>query len=294
MNRTEAVFLDLKHPARNLARRLNRWRVLRRLTTARSAAPALVPALDALEAALRQGLSAEEAAAVRAIEALRARVAHDRAALEVTDYGALPNGDAPPCTGNGRLVATTVSAASCGAKSPFWCRFLFGLVRATRPATVLELGTSMGISASYLATAQRLNGGGRLVSIEGAPALASLARGHVAELGLSDVEVANGRFAELLGPTLERLPPIDFVFLDGHHDGTATLEYFEQVRPHLAPDAVVVFDDISWSPGMAEAWEQVRRDRAFAATLDLRVLGVGMVGARNGEAEAVRIPVIGW
>jgi predicted O-methyltransferase YrrM len=45
-------------------------------------------------------------------------------------------------------------------------RLLYSLVRATRPATVVEFGMSFGISALHLASAVRDNGTGRVVTTE--------------------------------------------------------------------------------------------------------------------------------
>ncbi len=69
-----------------------------------------------------------------------------------------------------------------------------------------------------------------------------------------------GNFSKTLGPALAALRPIDFMFIDGHHDRDATLRYFEQARPFLAPKNVVVFDDIDWSDGMREAWAQIKQE----------------------------------
>jgi hypothetical protein len=43
---------------------------------------------------------------------------------------------------------------------------LYTLIRAVRPATVIEFGTSFGISTLYLAAAVRDNGAGRVISTE--------------------------------------------------------------------------------------------------------------------------------
>lgn len=193
----------------------------------------------------------------------------------------------------GEVRSLTLGEAVRAAKSAFWCGFLFRLVLERRAASILELGTNLGISAAYLATAQRLAGGGRLVSIEGAPSLAALAREHLRQLGLEGAAVAEGRFAHVLPEVLPGAAPLDFVFVDGHHDGPATIRYFEQMRPFLAPGAVVVFDDVAWSAGMAAAWREVSAREGFAASLDLGALGVCVVGERSGPPHPVRIPVRG-
>jgi predicted O-methyltransferase YrrM len=154
-----------------------------------------------------------------------------------------------------RVIGEVCKVAS---KPPVWAEVLFRLVRARRPANCVEMGTCMGISASYIASALKLNGQGRLVTLEGAAAFAEVARANLSSLGLENATVHVGRFADTLPPTLRDLQPVEFLFVDGHHDRDATLDYFAQARPHLAGTSTVVFDDIEWSEGMREAWTQIQ------------------------------------
>ena len=57
--------------------------------------------------------------------------------------------------------------------------------------------------------------------------------------------------------------PIDLFFNDGHHDRDAVINYFEKVLPYLSKNAVIVIDDISWSPGMKSAWMEIENDPRF-------------------------------
>ena len=68
------------------------------------------------------------------------------------------------------------------------------------------------------------------------------------------------------------------VFVDGHHDGAATWDYYRAVLPHLKPGAVIAFDDINWSPGMRRAWNRIRRDGDVGAAVDLLHIGLVLVG----------------
>ena len=86
---------------------------------------------------------------------------------------------------------------------------------------------------------------GRLVTLEGAPALADLARTHLGELAIGDrVGVVTGRFADMLPDVLASRGPFDLVFIDGHHEEEAAFAYASSIRPHLAPGALVVLDDV--------------------------------------------------
>ena len=129
--------------------------------------------------------------------------------------------------------------------SPEGGRLLYTLVRASRPATVVEFGTSFGISTIHLAAAVRDNAAvgdhpaGRVVSTELHPAKAARARANLAEAGLADlVTILEGDARE----TLAGLPgPVEFLLLDGWKD--LYLPVLRLLEPRLTPGALVVADD---------------------------------------------------
>jgi predicted O-methyltransferase YrrM len=155
---------------------------------------------------------------------------------------------------------------------------LFRLVREFAPVSCLELGTSIGFSAAFQAAALELNGSGRLLTLERKPMLVELARNHFAWLGLSRVAVREGRFQDTLGDALKEMTPIDFAFIDGHHDEQATFEYFDRIHGALAASAVLVFDDIKWSEGMERAWSRISSDHRVGIAADLGNIGVCVTG----------------
>ena len=91
-----------------------------------------------------------------------------------------------------------------------------------RPGSCLEMGTAVGVSTAYQAAALRLNRHGSFVTIEGATSLADIARSNFQQLGLDTVEVVVGRFQDTLTEVLTSRQPVDYVFVDGHHDEQAT------------------------------------------------------------------------
>lgn len=177
-------------------------------------------------------------------------------------------------------------------KKPRWALFLLVLTRRLRPERVLELGTCLGISASYLAAGLDLNGMGRLVTLEGAGALADRSGRNLRALGLRNTEVVPGLFRHTLPGVLDRHHPVDLAFVDGHHDEHATLEYFDLVVPALADHAVVVFDDIRWSDGMARAWEAVQGHPRVHVAVDLDRVGVCVAGLPGPAARRYRLPTV--
>lgn len=120
-------------------------------------------------------------------------------------------------------------------------RLLYSLVRAARPATVVEFGMSLGISAIHLASALRDNGSGRVVTTELSAAKVAAAKSTFAEVGLDDlIEVLEGDAVATLG-TLEG--PVDFVLLDGWKE--LYVPVLELLEPRLSPGALVVADNTS-------------------------------------------------
>jgi predicted O-methyltransferase YrrM len=132
----------------------------------------------------------------------------------------------------------------------------------------------VGISAAYQAAGLELNGSGRLLTIEGSPQLASLARETFAELGLERVEIQVGRFDRILDDALEAAAPIELAFVDAGKQRPTFEWQLERLLPRLAPGAVVVFDDIHWSRELAAAWRELRRDPRFELATDLWRVGL--------------------
>ncbi|HEY6312050.1 MAG TPA: class I SAM-dependent methyltransferase [Streptosporangiaceae bacterium] len=139
--------------------------------------------------------------------------------------------------------------------SPEGGRLLYTLIRASRPSTVVEFGTSFGISTIHLAAAVRDNGAGRVISTELNEAKVARARANIAEAGLS------GHVTILEGDALETLAtidtPVEFVLLDGWKG--LYLPLLRQLEPRLTPGALVLADDsVSMAAQMADYLAYVR------------------------------------
>ncbi|BBY44794.1 O-methyltransferase [Mycolicibacterium celeriflavum] len=120
-------------------------------------------------------------------------------------------------------------------------RLLYALVRASRPATVVEFGMSLGISAIHLAAAVRDNGSGRVVTTELSEAKVAAATKTFADIGLDDVITVLAGDALTTLQTLEG--PVDFVLLDGWKE--LYLSVLELLAPRLSPGALVIADNTS-------------------------------------------------
>jgi predicted O-methyltransferase YrrM len=279
MSMTLATGTDTLRALKQRGRRLRGRYDLRNVEVSGSAPARLVAGL---QAATRAPSAGEREWAAR-IELLRHLMLLSPQPLEITDYGAgkaavLDDGDGALRTAH--TSTRTLGDMARSSKKPHWARLLHNVVRELRPATCLELGACVGISACYQAAALELNGAGRLVTLEGAAPLAGRSRRTLEELGLDGrASVVAGQFADTLPEVLADLAPLDYAFIDGHHTEAATLEYMTQIMPHVSEEAVLVFDDIDWSPGMRKAWQQIAADPRFALTVDLGTIGFTAVSA---------------
>jgi predicted O-methyltransferase YrrM len=124
-------------------------------------------------------------------------------------------------------------------------RLLYVLARAMRARTIVEFGTSFGISTLHLAAALRDNGGGRLIGTEFEPCKLARAREHLEAGGLADlVELRAGDALETLARDLPE--SIDFVLLDGAKAlYPAVLALLED---RLRAGAILVADNADASP----------------------------------------------
>jgi hypothetical protein len=60
----------------------------------------------------------------------------------------------------------------------------------------------------------------------------------------------------------------------------------------MSENGVVVFDDISWSPGMKKAWEEIKYHDHVVATFDLRTIGIAIIGKNSEKRVSFKIPMI--
>jgi predicted O-methyltransferase YrrM len=188
-----------------------------------------------------------------------------------------------PTPGSEAEPAVPISTASLWVSLPAQlCVFLMQLIRELRPRSCLELGTGFGISTAYQAASLELNGAGTLTTFERASEVAGIAEQGLLELELTRrVELRVGAIDDLLKEALEGIGPVEYAFVDADHTEEATVRQFELMLPHLAEEALVVFDDINWTEGgMTRAWDRIRRHEQVSAALGVRRLGVVAVCRR--------------
>jgi len=202
-----------------------------------------------------------------AIEVRRRELRRSSQRITVTDFGA--GSQVAGTSGQERRLGDIARHA---AKPPRLARLLFRLVNHFQPATILELGTSLGLTTAYLASADSRN---QVITFEGCPNTAAVARETFEKLHLRNVQLVVGNLDQTLPTTLAELAkPVDFVFFDGNHRYEPTLRYFEQCLGKAHEDSVFVLDDIHWSAEMEQAWEAIKAHPAVTVTVDLFYVGL--------------------
>lgn len=200
----------------------------------------------------------------RAIEQQRNALQKNAKSITITDYGA------GSMLNNGKQK-TIKTIAKNALKPKAVAQLIARLANRFTPENIVELGTCLGITTSYLAKASPNS---QIITVEGCPETAKVAQETLNELQITNVSLRVGNFDLLLPQLIEELPAIDFLFIDGNHRKEATLNYFYSCLPKVHNQTILIFDDIYWSEGMKEAWEEIKRHPKVSLTIDLFYIGL--------------------
>lgn len=213
------------------------------------------------------------------IEKLRKQLQNDNTVLQVEDFGA---GSSVSKT-NRRTVATIAKNAT---KPKKYGQLLFRMVREYQPGIILELGTSLGITTSYMSLA---NPSAKLVTMEGASEVAAIAEKNFKESGIRNIAIEQGNFDNTLPAVVSKLSTVDFAFIDGNHRQEPTEKYFLELLTKINNNSILVFDDIYWSPEMEKAWNSIKVHPSVRCTIDLFFIGIVFFRAEFREKQHFKI-----
>jgi predicted O-methyltransferase YrrM len=198
------------------------------------------------------------------IEKLREELLNDKTVIEVEDFGA----GSTVIKSNQRRVD---KMAASSLKPKKFAQLLFRMVQYYKPASIIELGTSFGITSAYLSSGNPL---AKLYTMEGSSAIARIAAQNFNLLNLKNVELIEGDFSFTLPQLLSTVTAIDLAFIDGNHLKKPTIEYFHQLLKGATSSTILIFDDIHWSLQMEEAWSEIKAHQAVTLTIDLFFIGI--------------------
>jgi len=219
------------------------------------------------------------------IEPLRQRLLQNQEEIKVEDFGA-------GSQMNNKPVRQIDSIAKSALSPPFQAKMLFRLINHFKPKTMIEMGTSLGISTMYQAAASM---NGQLVTLEGSPEIARQAQ-SIFKLYQDPlkIDLKVGQFEKTLPIALKQLGKLDYVFIDGNHRKAPTLAYFEQCLKYAHEDSVFVFDDIHWSPDMESAWEKIKADNRVTLSIDLFFMGIVFFRKENKVKQHFKLVKSKW
>src|SRR5262245_61066415 len=139
-------------------------------------------------------------------------------------------------------------------------RRIYDHVRRTRPREILELGTSYGVSAAYMAGALAANGEGRITTVDHVRSnsprellsrLDPSVAGRIEFVRITDSSYTwwlKGQVAGRTDATGNCEPLYDFVFLDGAHNWTVDGLSVVLIEKLLCPGGWLLLDDLTWVP----------------------------------------------
>ncbi len=198
------------------------------------------------------------------IESKRKDLLSSDEVIEVLDLGA-------GSTAGNHQKRRLRTIAKNAAKPARFGRFFFRLIRNYQIDSVLELGTSLGLTTRYFSKALQ---NGSVISIEGSPVIAGLVQRSLVEEGYKNTQILQGDFDHQLIPSFNQLNGKKLIFFDGNHKYEPTMRYFKQVLPLCGELDILVFDDIYWSAEMEHAWSEIKNCEKVTLTIDLFFVGL--------------------
>ena len=203
-------------------------------------------------------------AAYDQVEDLRHELQQDDTLLDVTDFGAGPK------AGNKKQRRVNEIAKS-SAKPAKYGQLLFRLINHFQPKTIFDLGTSLGITTSYMALARK---NGTIYTFEGCHSIAGKAQENFRKLGIKNTQLILGNLDHTLPEQVAKAQHLDFVFFDGNHRYEPTIRYFNLCLEKQHEHSVFVIDDLYWSAEMKRAWQEIKKHPKVLQTVDLFYVGL--------------------
>ena len=201
------------------------------------------------------------------IETLRKKLCQSKKEIQITDFGA---GSAI----NNSKTRKIKDISKNSAKNAKFGELLYRIVQFYKPKNIIELGTSLGISTSYLAQADT---NANIFTFEGCPETAKIAQENFDKQNITNTSITLGDFNLTLSEKLKEIETVDLAFIDGNHQEKPTIAYFEECLKYANNNTIFIFDDIHWSDGMENAWNYIKANTSTTLTIDLFFVGIVFV-----------------
>ncbi len=147
-------------------------------------------------------------------------------------------------------------------------KILFQLSNYFKPKQILEFGTSLGIGTLHFHLG---NPDSLITTIEACPETLNFTKDFLKDK-VSNVNFIESTFSDFLNQISTK--KYDLIFVDGHHDGKATIDYIQKLEKYSHNDTIFILDDIRWSDDMFEAWNILRNSEKYNVSIDLFRMGI--------------------
>lgn len=199
------------------------------------------------------------------VEKIRKKMIHDTRIITINDLGA---GSSRKSSGNKRKVSEIARYSSLPEKYGI---ILSGMAKEFGMPGIIELGTSVGLSAMYMALSCPDS---MLYTVEGCKETAKIAAENFDQAQIKNINMLNGSFDECLPEILDSCKTPGLVFIDGDHRKEPLLKYFRMIADRSGSHTVVIIDDIFLSKEMEQAWKEIKLHSKVTVTLDIFRMGI--------------------
>jgi len=145
---------------------------------------------------------------------------------------------------------------------------LYKISKYYKPKNILEFGTSLGIGTIHLKAG---NSTSKITTVEACSETLKIAQSNFDSLNLS-IGTKNQTFSQFIENLENEI--FDLVYIDGHHDGQALIEYLKTIEKHIHNETIIILDDIRWSKSMFEAWKTISSYSNYHVSMDLFRMGI--------------------
>ncbi len=190
------------------------------------------------------------------LKSFRKKLLQNNDVISITDFGT----GSRVFSSNERKISAIAKNAGVTQKRQ---QLLFRIVNYFQSATILELGTSLGLGTVALSLA---NPSANIVTVEGCPNTAKIAKQQFEAFQLKNIALHRNTFEDYFEN--DATSNYSLVYIDGNHDKEKTLAYFKILLEKATNDSLFIFDDIYWSPAMAEAWQEVIQHPKVTVSID--------------------------
>lgn len=160
--------------------------------------------------------------------------------------------------------------AATSAQSKKQAELLYRIVQHIHATSIVELGTSVGLTTLYLAN----NTESRVTTFEGNAYLINIAKTHFEIFNATNIKLIEGNIDSALPRFLQNPGKIQFALLDANHRYEPTLRYFQQLSRRMDDKGVIVVDDIYYSTEMERAWNELKHNELIYGSIDLFDMGI--------------------